>query len=68
MEGSEDEALDAVTAPDFDARSVAVTESPVSGVPRQPVEAAGGRARITSYGRGERVDRGRVDGAGGCSC
>jgi hypothetical protein len=42
-------ALDAVTAPGFDGRRVAVTESPVSGIPRGAAGRSAGSARLVSY-------------------
>jgi hypothetical protein len=47
----EDAALAATTDPRFDARSVAVTERPVPGLPRGNVPGAGapGRARLVAY-------------------
>lgn len=48
--GSEDEALDAVTDPGFDARSGAVVERAVDGLPTEPGLASPGRSRIESYG------------------
>jgi hypothetical protein len=45
----EDEALRAVTAPGFDGRRVAITESPVEGLPRRDSTRSPGRARLITY-------------------
>jgi hypothetical protein len=45
----EDEALRAVTAPGFDGRRVAITESPVEGLPRRGSTRSPGRASLVSY-------------------
>ena len=49
-------ALDAVTAPGFDGRGVAVTETPLAGLPQatSSAEPRGSGARLVSYG-GQRV-------------
>jgi hypothetical protein len=46
---SEDEALAAVTAPGFDGRGVAITESAVEGLPRGAGGASAGEAELVSY-------------------
>jgi hypothetical protein len=52
--GSGGEALDAVTAPTFSARDVAVTEDPVEGIPTGPGASSAGSAKIGDY-EAERV-------------
>jgi hypothetical protein len=47
--GSEDEALRAVTAPGFDGRQVAITESAVAGLPQGGSARPAGRAELVSY-------------------
>jgi hypothetical protein len=47
--GSEDEALRAVTAPGFDGRQVAITESAVAGLPQGRSARPAGRAELVSY-------------------
>ena len=59
---SEDEALDAVTDPGFDARSEAVVERAVDGLPREPAAAPPGRSRIESYGSERVVLRASAEG------
>jgi hypothetical protein len=63
-----DAALDAISAPDFDARSVGVTERRLPGVPEGPADAgalpSGARAEVTLDDRERIVVRARTARAG----
>ncbi len=47
--GSDDDALAAISRPDFDGRSVAVTERRVPGLPATPAAGSPGTTRLISY-------------------